>query len=331
MDIFSVLLMGKPLWMWCGFSGVVGTLLAFDLGLFHRTGRDIGVRESLAMSAVYIAIALLFAVAVWATLGAAKAGDFLTGYIVEKTLSIDNVFIISLIFSTLAIPPRYQHRVLFWGIFGAIALRGTMIAAGATLVAEFHWILYVFAGFLIVTGLKMLQADDKPLDLATHPAIAFVRRVVAWTPVLHGEKFIVRQSNPASGRLQWVATPLLLALILIEFADLIFAVDSIPAIFAITTDPFIVTTSNIFAILGLRALYFGLAAFIDRFKYLKQALALVLIFIGAKVFVPPILGWDKFPAAVSLGVTVALIASGIAYSVYRTRNGVAQQTIGAPR
>jgi tellurite resistance protein TerC len=198
-------------------------------------------------------------------------------------------------------------------------LRAILIGAGATLVAEFHWLLYVFAAFLIATGIKMLVMGDKLPDIENNPVLKFMRRTMRITPELHKEKFFVKQMDPASGRLVTWATPMFVALILVEVVDLIFAVDSIPAIFAITTDPYVIYTSNIFAILGLRALYFALAAVIDRFIYLKQALALVLVFIGSKVFVADLMGWDKFPASVSLGVTVGLLAGGIIYSLFRTR------------
>lgn len=317
--LIDTLVMGKPLWMWVAFTAVVVTLLFLDLGVFHRDSRKIDVKESLYMSAFYISIALLFGVWVWSTLGATAGENYFTGYIVEKTLSMDNVFVISLIFTYFAVPQQYQHRVLFWGIIGAVVMRGIMIFAGAALIAQFHWILYVFAAFLVFTGIKMLTASDTPTDIENNTVLRFLRRNLSITPALHGEKFFVRAPDPKTGKeITWV-TPLFVALIMVEFVDLIFAVDSIPAIFAITTDPFIVYTSNIFAILGLRALYFALAAVVDRFHYLKQALALVLIFIGAKVFISDF-GFGKIPASVSLGVTIALIAGGIFYSLYRTRN-----------
>lgn len=315
----DTLIMGKPLWMWAAFTAVVAVLLVLDLGLFHRSSRTINVRESLVMSAFYITIALLFGVWVWVTLGATAGENYFTGYLVEKTLSMDNVFVISLIFTYFAIPAQYQHRVLFWGILGALVMRAVMIFAGAALIAQFHWILYVFAAFLVVTGIKMLTAANEPADIEQNLVLRVLRRNLSITPQLHGEAFTVRQTDPKTGRLATFVTPLFVALVMIECVDLIFAVDSIPAIFAITTDPFIVYTSNIFAILGLRALYFALAAVVDRFHYLKQALALVLIFIGGKVFASDVFGWGKLPASVSLGVTVALIAGGIAYSLYRTR------------
>ena len=322
MEFLTALVMGKPLWIWISFISIVIALLALDLGVLNKKSKEISIKESLIMSAFYIAIALLFGAWVWTMFGPAAGQDYLTGYIVEKTLSLDNVFVISLIFSYFAVPVRYQHRVLFWGILGVIVLRAIMIGLGAALVAEFHWVLYIFAMFLILTGVKMLVSGDKPMDIEANPALKFLRRHLRITPEIEGERFFVTRRDPQTGaNVRWV-TPLFVALILVEIVDLIFAVDSIPAIFAITADPFIVYTSNIFAILGLRALFFALAAVVDRFHYLKQALALVLVFIGSKLFIADLMGWPKFPATVSLSVTIGLIAGGILYSLYRTRTGL---------
>jgi tellurite resistance protein TerC len=326
MDFFLETVMGKPIWMWAAFLSIVLILLVLDLGLFHRTSREISVRESLVMSVFYIAIALVFGAWVWSELGAQAGEEYLTGYLVEKTLAMDNVFVISLIFTYFAIPREYQHRVLFWGILGVIVLRAFLIGAGATLVAQYSWLLYVFAAFLIATGIKMLVMGDKPPNIDNNPVLKFMRRTMRITPDLHGERFFVTKPEGGKGKLVRYATPLFVALVLVEVVDLIFAVDSIPAIFAITTDPYIVYTSNIFAILGLRALYFALAAVIDRFVYLKQALALVLVFIGSKVFVAGAFGWEKFPASVSLAITVGLIAGGIVYSLWRTRGSHPMQS-----
>lgn len=309
---------GKPAWMWLAAVGLIVTLLVIDLGLFHRTSREIGVRESLAMSAFYILAGLAFGAWVWNVLGTQAGTEYITGFLVEKTLAMDNIFVISLIFTFFAIPAAYQHRVLFWGILGVIVLRAIMIGLGATLVAEYHWLLYVFAAFLIFTGVKMLLLGEREPDIGNNPALKFLRRTMRVTDKLHGERFFVRMPHPASGRLVTWATPLFVALVLIEIVDLIFAVDSVPAIFAITTDPFVVYTSNIFAILGLRALYFALAAVLDRFKYLKQALAVVLVFIGSKIFIADLLGWSKFPASLSLSITLTIISAGVVYSLYRT-------------
>jgi len=318
-DYLLIEWLGKPAWMWLGFLAIVALLLALDLGILHRTNREIGVRESLALSAGYIILGVAFGGVVWWQLGQTAGIQYLTGFIVEKSLALDNVFVIALIFSFFAVPRPYQHRVLFWGILGVIVLRAIMIGIGATLVTEFAWILYLFAGFLILTGIKMLTFGDRKADFSSNPVLKLLRRWFKVTDELHGERFVVRLPDPETGRLVRYMTPLLLALILIEIADVIFAVDSVPAIFAITTDPYIVYTSNIFAILGLRALYFALAAVLHRFAYLKVALAVLLIFIGSKIFVADLLGLEKFPASWSLGATFAILAAGIAYSLWRTR------------
>ncbi|MGL5735893.1 MAG: TerC family protein, partial [Beijerinckiaceae bacterium] len=260
--------MGKPAWMWVSFIAIVMALLVFDLGVLHKKSQAIGVRESLVMSAVYIGLGLAFGAWVWWYLGAESGINYMTGFAVEKALAMDNVFVIAMIFAYFAVPSQYQHRVLFWGILGVIVLRAIMIGLGATLVAQAGWVLYIFAVFLIATGVKMLVFDSGPKDIGDNPVLRFVRQRANVTETLHGERFFVRQPD-ATGKLRWFMTPLFLALVMIEIADLIFAVDSVPAIFAITTDPFIVYTSNIFAILGLRALYFALAAMVDRFHYLK--------------------------------------------------------------
>lgn len=319
MDSLLYPVMGKPTWMWLLFVSIVILLLVLDLGVLHRKSKTIGVSESLWMSAFYIFIALLFGIWVWYSIGLQSATEYVTGFLVEKTLAMDNVFLISLIFTYFAVPPVYQHRVLFWGILGVIVMRAIMIGLGATLVAQFSWVLYIFAVFLVLTGVKMLMIGNKLPDIENNPVLRLMRRTMRITPEFHGEKFFIKKPHPVTARAVLWATPLFVALVMVEIVDLIFAVDSVPAIFAITTDPFVVYTSNIFAILGLRALYFALAAVIDRFAYLKQALALVLIFIGSKIFVADFAGWDKFPASISLTVTLGLIGGGILYSLYRTR------------
>jgi len=311
--------MDKPLWLWAVFISVVIVLLILDLGVFHKKDHEIGVRESLILSAFYISIALIFGGWIWYELGAQSGEEYLTGYLIEKSLSLDNIFVISLVFSYFAIPRLYQHRVLFWGILGVIMLRGIMIGLGATLVHEYAWILYVFAAFLIFTGVKMFFIKEHDTDIKNNFMLKFITKHLRVTNELHGNHFFVRLKNP-QGKLLLYCTPLFVALLMIECVDAIFAVDSVPAIFAITTDPYIVYTSNIFAILGLRALYFALAAVLPRFIYLKYALAMVLIFIGSKVFIADMFGWVKFPATVSLSVTVGLLAGGIIYSMYKTRN-----------
>ena len=317
LPFLAVDFLGKPAWVWLAFVGIVVALLAFDLGVLHKDDKEIGVRESLLLSGGYISVALLFGAWVWWYLGAQSGMDYYTGFMIEKSLSMDNVFVIALIFSFFAIPRQYQHRVLFWGILGVIVLRAIMIGLGATLVSQFSWVLYLFGAFLIFTGIKMWVIADHMPDIANNPLLRFLKRHMRVTDGLRGNAFWVRENDPATGTLERYATPLLLALVLVEFVDLIFAVDSVPAIFAITTDPFIVYTSNIFAILGLRALYFALAAMIHRFKYLKYALALVLVFIGSKIFLVGIIG--KIPAVVSLSVTLGLIAGGVAVSLWKTR------------
>jgi tellurite resistance protein TerC len=311
-------LLGTATWLWLTFFALVAALLAFDLGILHRDNREIGAKESLLLSAGYISMGLLFAVWVFFQKGGDASMDYLTGFLIEKSLSMDNVFVMALIFSFLAIPRQYQHKVLFWGIMGVIVLRAIMIGLGAALISEFDWILYVFGAFLLLTGVKMLfsKVDDEP-DLANNRLVKWLRNHLPVTDRLHEQQFFVRQED-ASGKLKLWITPLFLALILIELADLVFAVDSVPAIFAITQDPFIVYTSNIFAILGLRALYFALAAMIHRFAYLKYALALVLVFIGGKIFLHGIIG--KVPAVISLSVTVGLLAGGVLLSLWKTRN-----------
>jgi tellurite resistance protein TerC len=311
-------LLGTAVWLWLLFLGVVIALLAFDLGVLHRHDREIGVKESLALSAGYISAGLLFGLWVYFQKGGDAGMDYLTGFLIEKSLSMDNVFLMAMIFSFLAIPRQYQHKVLFWGILGVIVLRAIMIGLGAALIHQFSWILYVFGVFLVLTGIKMLFAKvDAEPDLADNPLVKFLRRHLRVTERLHGQRFFVRQADAGGKRVLWV-TPLFLALILIECADLVFAVDSVPAIFAITQDPFIVYTSNIFAILGLRALYFALAALIHRFAYLKYALALVLVFIGSKIFLVGIIG--KIPPVISLGVTLGLLIGGVLLSLWKTRN-----------
>jgi tellurite resistance protein TerC len=312
--------LAKPIWVWLSFITIVIALLAFDLGVLHTDDREIGVKESLWLSAGYITIALIFGAWVWWYFGSQSGMEYYTGFLIEKSLSMDNVFVIALIFSYFAIPRQYQHRVLFWGILGVIVLRAIMIGLGATLVSQFSWILYVFGAFLVFTGIKMWIIADHMPDIANNPLLKFLRKHMRVTDEVHGNNFFVYQPDPTTGNVVRWATPLFLALMLVEFVDLVFAVDSVPAIFAITTDPFIVYTSNIFAILGLRALYFALAAMIHRFKYLKYALALVLVFIGTKIFLVGIIG--KLPAVISLTVTFGLIAGGVLFSLYKTRDDV---------
>ncbi|PZX14906.1 tellurite resistance protein TerC [Palleronia aestuarii] len=317
--LFSEFL-GKPLWLWAIFLALVIALLVFDLGILNREDHEIGVGESLRLSALYIAIGIGFSGFVWFTLDGTSATEYLTAFVVEKTLALDNVFVIALIFGFFAVPRKYQHRVLFWGILGVILLRGLMIGLGATLVAEYGWILYIFAAFLIFTGIKMLVSKDKEMNLDQNPVVNFMRRRFRVTDEIESHDFFVRKPDPKTGKLVRYVTPLFLALVVIELADVVFAVDSVPAVFSITTDPYIVYTSNIFAILGLRALYFALAAILHRFEYLKQALAVLLVFIGSKIFIAHFMGWEKFPAIWSLAITFVILGAGIFYSLWRTRD-----------
>lgn len=319
MEFLYLLWLGKPVWMWLGFLALVAALLALDLGVLHRKAREIGVRESLLLSAFYIVLGLSFGGFVWWQLGETAAINYVTGFVVEKSLAMDNVFVISMIFTYFAVPRIHQHRVLFWGILGVIVLRAIMIGLGATIVSEFGWVLYLFAAFLIFTGIKMWRMADQTPDIGNSPLLAWLKRHLRVTDGMRGSAFFVHEPDAKTGTMVRHATPLFLALVMIEFADLIFAVDSVPAIFAITTDPFIVYTSNIFAILGLRALYFALSALVDRFHYLKYALAVLLIFIGSKIFVADALGLAKIPPLVSLSVTAAILITGVAYSLWRTR------------
>ena len=283
----------KPVWMWLAFVTIVIALLVFDLGVLHRDNREIEVKESLVLSAGYITLGLLFGAWVWWYLGSESGMAYMTGFAVEKALAMDNVFVIAMIFAFFSVPRHLQYRVLFWGILGVIVLRAIMIGLGATIVSEFSWVLYVFAVFLILTGLKMMFMGDKPMDISQNPVLTFMKRRMNVTEEIHGNNFFVKKPDPKTGKLVNFATPLFLALVMVEIVDVIFAVDSVPAVFAITSDPFIVYTSNIFAILGLRALYFALAAIIHRFHYLKYALAVLLVFIGSKIFIADLLGPNR--------------------------------------
>lgn len=318
MELLILSFLGQPLWMWLVFVSLVLTLLALDLGVLNKDDHEIGIAESLRLSAMYIALGLGFAGFVWWQMDATATAQYLTAFVVEKSLSIDNIFVIALIFGFFSVPRQYQRRVLFWGILGVIVLRGLMIGLGATLVAEYHWVLYIFAAFLILTGIKMLFSADKDHEITENGLIRFLRRHLRVTDKPHGHAFFVTEPDTKTGRLVRRATPLFLALVMIELADLVFAVDSVPAVFTITTDPYIVYTSNIFAILGLRALYFALSAILARFAYLKYALSVLLVFIGSKVFVAEAMDWEKFPPAWSLGITFAILAAGILFSLWKT-------------
>ena len=326
MEFFLADWLGTPVWFWLAFAGLVLALTAFDLGILHKEDREMGIAESLKLTAFYITIAMAFGVWVWIEKGADLGMKYYTGFFIEKALSIDNVFVISLIFTFFAIPAKYQYRALLWGILAVIVLRGGMIAAGAALVEQAYWVLYIFAAFLVFTGLKMFFAGDHDPDIASNPVVRWISSRMRVTPQLHDQHFFVKVPDEKTGKLVTAVTPLFVALVVINLADLVFAVDSVPAIFAITTDTFIVYTSNIMAILGLRALYFALSAMIHRFHALKYALALVLVFIGSKIFVSDfLLDGDKFPPLLSLGVTMGLIAGGIGWSLWKTRGALASR------
>lgn len=320
MEFLLLAFLGKPLWMWLAFLAFIFLLLGLDLGVLHRTQRVIGVRESLVLSTGYIALGLAFGGWVWWYLGTDAGIAYVTGFVIEKSLAVDNVFVIAMIFAYFGVPRLYQHRVLFWGILGVIVLRAVIIGLGAALVERFEWVLQVFALFLIFTGVKMWYGIGQKHDIGQSRLLAWLRRRAPVTDTLHGDRFWVRQDGA------WRMTPLFLALAMVEFADIIFAVDSVPAIFAITTDPYLVYTSNIFAILGLRALYFALSAMIDRFHYLKYALSVLLLFIGSKIIVADTLGLTKIPPAISLGVTFAILGTGIGWSLWKTRGRPALTT-----
>jgi tellurite resistance protein TerC len=291
-------------------GAVVLGMLALDLFVFHRKAHEVSLREAAAWSVVWITLGLAFGVFVWATRGSQAGGEYLAGYLIEKSLSMDNVFLFAMLFTYFAVPSLYQHRVLFWGVVGAIVFRAIFIVAGASLLESFHFLIYGFGILLLLTGIKMWRATGHSVDPEKNLVLRLVRRVIPITADYHGQKFFVRHKGAL------MATPLFAVLVVVETTDIMFAIDSIPAIFAITTDPFIVLSSNLFAILGLRALYFLLAGMIGRFVYLKQGLAALLVFAGAKILLADIY---KMPVAVSLGVIVAILAVSIGASLWATR------------
>lgn len=308
---------------WIIFFAIAFSLIALDLFVFDRKAHEPSFKESVAKTSLYVAVALGFGVWITMTMGTELGLQYFTGYALEMSLSFDNVFVISLIFTALAIPPAHRARVLFWGILGAMIMRGIFIGLGATIVAQFHWVLAVFALFLLWTGAKMLidhfkgGDDDEEYDPEQTRTVKLLRRFL---PIvgMNGSRFFSTQWTKETGK-TWGATPLFVALVLVEVTDLIFAVDSIPATFAITTDPFIVFTSNIFAIVGLRSLFFVLQAMVKRFQYLTPALSIVLVFIGAKVLAAEFLHWHM-PVTVSLGIVLGILASGIVGSLMRKPN-----------
>lgn len=313
----------KPLWMWGGFLGLVLALLIFDLFFLNRKDHEISVKESIRLSLFYVSLAILFGGWIWVDLGPESAYQYYTAWLLEQTLSLDNIFVMSLVFGYFNIPRRYQHRVLFWGILGVILMRGIFIGSGTWIVNQFQWVLYFFGAFLVFTGIKMLMMADEEPDIANNKILKLAKKYLPVYPDLQGNKFFVRMPDLNGGdKLKLYCTPLFITLVVIEFVDVIFAIDSVPAVLAVTTDPFIVYTSNIFAILGLRSLYFALAAMLHRFEYLEYALSIVLIFIGAKIFMHLIPGMPEIPPFVALAVTVSLLAGGIIYSLIKTKKDV---------
>src|SRR4030095_15008092 len=270
----------NQVWLWVGFNIFVLLMLAVDLGIFHRHAHEVSVKEAAGWSAVWIVLALLFNYGIYHFIGPQAGLEFLTGYLIEKALSVDNIFVFVLIFAYFRVPSKYQHRVLFWGVIGALLMRGAMIGAGAYLIKQFHWIIYVFGGFLVITGIRMATQTEHAIKPESNPVIRLIRRLIPVTNRYHEQNFFVREGG---GMARLVATPLFVVLVLVETTDLIFAVDSIPAIFAVTQDAFLVYTSNVFAILGLRSLYFALAGMMQRFRYLNVSLALVRGVFGAKM------------------------------------------------
>lgn len=298
--------MTPQLWAWTGFGIFVVLMLALDLGVFHRKSHEVSVKEALIWSGVWITLALIFNVIVWRWHGTETAFEFLAGYLVELSLSVDNLFVFLLLFSYFHVPAQYQHKVLFWGILGALAMRAVFIAAGITLIAKFHWIIYLFGGFLVFTGIKIALSKDHEIHPERNPLLRLVRRFVPVTNDYAGSNFFVK----IDGRT--LATPLFVVLVLVESTDLIFAVDSVPAVLAITTDPFIVYTSNVFAIMGLRSMFFALAGVMRLFRFLNYGLAAVLVFVGAKMLIADIF---KLPALTSLIVIVGLLGLAVVASL----------------
>jgi tellurite resistance protein TerC len=302
----------NSLWGWIGFNAAVLAILALDLGVLHRKAEKVSLKESATWSAVWVSLSLSFAFAVYRTMGRQAGLEFLTGYLIEYALSVDNIFVFVLIFSYFKVPEKYQHRVLFWGIIGALVLRGVMIVAGSALVTRFAWTLYIFGAFLLFTGIKMaLQKDDAAYNPEKDPVLRLARKILPVTHDYHGDKFFIQEPDK-SGKIRWTATPLFIVLVLVDTTDVIFATDSIPAIFAVTRDPFIIYTSNICAVLGLRALYFLLASVVDKFAYLKLGLSLVLIFIGAKMLLEH---FFHIPIVASLGVVGAVLLASVLASL----------------
>jgi tellurite resistance protein TerC len=300
----------ENIWLWIGFNGFVLAMLALDLGVFHRKAHTVSLKEALIWSVVWIALAMVFNAGLYFLRGPEPALQFFTGYLIEKSLSVDNIFVFVLIFASFKVPPASQHRVLFWGILGALVMRGILIAVGITLLDAFHWIIYVFGAFLVFTGIRMALHKEMEVHPERNPLLKFVRRIFPITDDYDHNRLMVRQAG------RWMATPLLLVLFMVESTDLIFAVDSIPAVLAVSQDPFIVYTSNVFAILGLRSLYFVFANIIDKFYYLKLGLSVVLTYVGVKMLLVDIY---HIPTALSLGVIAIVLTIAVIASILRAR------------
>lgn len=310
--------LGRPVELWILFIGLVLVLMVLDLFVLNRRDRIISTKESLVHASGYVSIALAFGAWLWSDMGPQHGADYFTAYLIELSLSLDNLFVMSVILSYFAVPREYQHRVLFWGIMGVLVMRGIMIAFGTVLINTFDWVLFFFAAFLVLTGFKMLFLKDQDEDLKDSALVHFFEKHLRFTRSINGHDFFVRLPDTKNvGKTLVYATPLFMALICIEFMDVIFALDSVPAVFAITTEPFVVYTSNIFAILGLRTMYFTLASMLDRFKYLKYAMSVVLIFIGVKVFYSAF--FEKIPPFISLSITLSLLFGGVIFSLIKTR------------
>jgi len=307
-------------WMWVAFTVIVLAMLALDLGVFHRKAHVVAPREALIWSVVWVCLAALFAVTLWQLDGHQTAIEFTTGYVVELALSVDNLFVFLLLFSFFKVPDTLQHRVLFWGIIGALVMRAMMITAGAALLDRFHWIIYVFGAFLVFTGVRMLLQQDSEMEPEKNPVLRLVRRVLPVSDHFVGDRFFTREAWGPEGKWRLVATPLFVVLVLVETTDLVFAVDSIPAVFGVTRDPFVVYTSNVFAILGLRSMYFLLAAVVHRFWLLKPALSVVLMFVGVKMLTSSIY---HMPTWISLVVIIATLGGAVALSLRFPRAEVA--------
>jgi tellurite resistance protein TerC len=308
--------MDVPLYVWAATLGVIAAMLALDLLVLHRDAHEVSMREAALTSAMWVALGVAFGVGVWVVAGGTFSGEYFAGYLIEKSLSVDNIFVFALIFGYFSVPAKYQHRVLFWGVVGALVMRAGFIAAGATLLDRFSWTVYVFGAFLLVTGVRMARQGDDHVDPSRNPLLRLLRRRVPMTEGYEGQRFVVRRAG------RFLATPMLAVLLVVETTDVVFAVDSIPAIFAVTDEPFLVFTSNAFAILGLRALYFLLAGMITRFAYLKIGLAAVLAFVGVKLLLTHVV---HLPIWLSLGVIAAILGTALVASLVRPPKGATDE------